>query len=176
MSRKKQPKSPIDLYRPRAECFLLCDFARAENGKLYIVGGGWGDIVPQQLPLEYESYLAIKIVLPWESIAESVTVRVELLDKSGQILGDPVFEAHLMSERVDLTDSVEDAAEQGLLAATLLLATGVKLALSAPGRFILRLLANDEMIAATSFVATPPNAEGQPKSVEETITESPTPS
>jgi hypothetical protein len=82
----------------------LCDYARAENGKLYIVGGGWDEIVPQRLPLEYETYLAIKLVLLWEVIAEPTTaiVRVELLDANDRVLGVPVFETTVEGSPIDL--------------------------------------------------------------------------
>lgn len=175
MARKKDPQPAIDSHRPWAECFLLCDFARSENGKLYIVGGGWNHIVAQQFPLEYESYLAIKIDLPWESVAGSATVRVELLDKSGKMLGDPVLEGNIQDEQPDSIGPAEDAPEQGRLVATLLLATGVRMTLTTPGRFILRLLVNDEMIAATSFVVAPPPAEALPMRAG-IVTEGPRPS
>jgi hypothetical protein len=66
-----------------------------------------------------------------------------------------------MGEHVDLDGSPADDIDQGILAATLLLAAGVKMALTAPGRFILRLPVNDEMLGATSVVVSPPNAQEQ---------------
>lgn len=155
MARKKQAKVLRDDRRARAECFILCDYARAENGKLYIVGGGWDEIVPQRLPLEYETYLAIKLVLSWEVIAGSTPaiVRVDLLDANDRLLGDPVFETSLGGSPVDLPEELEG---QERLMVSLFMGNEAKMTLTEPGPFTLRLLVNDEAIATTTFRVAPP--------------------
>jgi hypothetical protein len=133
----------------------LCDYARAENGKLYIVGGGWDEIVPQRLPLEYETYLAIKLVLSCEVIADpsTVIVRVELLDANDRVLGDPVFETALEGGPIDLPEELE---RQGRLMVSLFMGNEAKMTLTEPGLFTLRLFVNDDAIATTTFRVTPP--------------------
>src|SRR5690606_38700267 len=117
-----------------------CDYARSENGKLYIVGGGWDRIVPQQLPLDYEAYLAIKLTVPWQSLIDSPAIRVELLDKNGQVLGDPVFAIAMQvnPEQVHQPAGPEDPS--GIEVTSVFLATAITLTLNERGRFILRLV------------------------------------
>ena len=102
---------PDGVRQPWAECFLLCDFARTENGKLYIVGGGWSTIVPRQLPLDYDAYLAIKLSLPWETVPDSIMIRVDLLDEQGRVLGDAVFSTTLQGDGEPLTEPAGAANE-----------------------------------------------------------------
>lgn len=162
MARKKQPKSSIDFRRPWVECFILCDYARSENRKLYIVGGGWNDIVPKHLPLEYQAYLAIKAILPWQTMAKLATIRIELVDLEGRVLGDPILQADLPAEIVPQDELAEAEAEEDTLVATLFMTPSITMSLTAPGRFMLRLLVNDETIAATSFVVTEPALDVEP--------------
>jgi hypothetical protein len=155
MARKKETQMLNDDRRARAECFILCDYARAENGKLYIVGGGWDEIVPQHLPLEYETYLAIKLVLFWEVIAapDSAIVRAELFDANDRVLGDPVFETTVEGGPIDLPEELE---RQGSLMVSLFMGNEAKMTLTEPGLFTLRLFVNDEAIATTTFRVAPP--------------------
>jgi hypothetical protein len=155
MARKKQSKLLDDDRRARAECFILCDYARAEIGKLYIIGGGWDEIVPQRLPLEFETYLAIKLVLFWEVVAgpTATIIRAELLDADDRVLGDPVFETTVEGSPVDLPEELE---RQGQLMVALFMGNEAKMTLTEPGLFTLRLFVNDEAITTTTFrVATP---------------------
>ena len=157
MARKKQTKLLNDR-RARAECFILCDYARAENGKLYIVGGGWDEIVPQRLPLEFETYLAVKLVLFWEVVADPTTtvIRAELLDANDRVLGDPVFETTVQGGPVDLPEELE---KQGELMVALFMGNEAKMTLTEPGLFTLRLFVNDEAIATTTFRVAPPRPD-----------------
>jgi hypothetical protein len=148
MARKKQAKTSDEAQRTRAECFLLCDYARAENGKLYIVGGGWDHIVPRKLPRDYSAYLATKLVLPGDLLMEPVSVKIELLDWRQQVLGEPVYESTLESERLAL---LREISERNRLVASLVMGTEAKMTLREPGQFTLRLLVNNETIATTGF-------------------------
>jgi hypothetical protein len=158
MARKKQTKLLDDDRRARAECFILCDYARAENGKLYIVGGGWDEIVPQRLPLEFETYLAIKLVLFWEVVAgpTTTTIRAELLDANDRVLGDPVFETTVQGAPVDLPEELE---KQGNLMVALFMGNEAKMTLTEPGLFTLLLFVNDDAIATTTFRVAPPRLD-----------------
>jgi hypothetical protein len=157
MARKKQT-TLLDDRRARAECFILCDYARAENGKLYIIGGGWDEIVPQRLPLEFETYLAIKLVLFWEVVAGPTPpiVRAELLDANDRVLGDPVFESTVEGTPVDLSKELE---RQGQLMVALFMGNEAKMTLTEPGLFNLRLFVDDEAIATTTFRVAPPRPD-----------------
>lgn len=157
MARKKVTK-PVDVATlPRSECFLLCDFARAENGKLDIVGGGWDNIAPQALPLVYPAFLAAKFVIPGAMAMESVSVRVALLDKNGRELSDPVIEGSLRGKP---TFALEEFERSGLPEAPVLLAVGVQMQIAEPGECRVRLFVENEAIAETKFtVAEPPLVE-----------------
>lgn len=67
----------------RVECFLLCDHARVDNGKLYILGGGWDRIFPKELPTLFEFSIAIKIVVPADYPLD-INLTLHLLDESDQ--------------------------------------------------------------------------------------------
>lgn len=57
---------------------LLCDFAQAAEGKLYVMGGGWsirGDLAPMAL--------AIKIDVPWSETNRRHEWRLSLVDADG---------------------------------------------------------------------------------------------
>lgn len=57
---------------------LLCDFAQAAEGKLYVMGGGWsirGEMAPMAL--------AIKIDVPWSDTNRAHTWRLSLVDADG---------------------------------------------------------------------------------------------
>lgn len=149
---RKREIGPNDDRQAWAECFLLCDYARAENGKLYIVGGGWTEIVPHELPLDYKAYLGMKLAMQWELLADAANVRIELLDKDGQVLGDPVFENTFEGLSEERPAEFED------LVATLFFGEEVTMALSAPGLFALRLLVNESEIASTEFIVAAPRA------------------
>ena len=60
---------------------LLCDWAEAVNGKLYIMGGGWTRAVAGQ-PIVLA--LAVKLGVPWEDANKRIPIRVSLLTEDGQ--------------------------------------------------------------------------------------------
>lgn len=152
MAQRSGATTSGEVRRARAECFLLCDFARAENGKLYLIGGGWDHIVPKNLPMSYDVYLATKLVLPGVLLKDLVQVRVDLLDSNEHVIGEPVLESAIESDSSSSPDEFGDTLHRF---ATLLMADAIRMDLTQPGRYILRLLVNDEQIASTSFIVSP---------------------
>lgn len=61
---------------------LLCDFAEAVNGKLYISGGGWTNVRGPQ-PLDCS--VAVSIAVPWTHTNQKHKLILELLGEDGQI-------------------------------------------------------------------------------------------
>lgn len=59
---------------------LLCDYAEAVGGKLYIMGGGWS-ISPPGLR---NMALAIRILVPWDEANIEHRIRAVLMDDSGR--------------------------------------------------------------------------------------------
>jgi hypothetical protein len=53
-----------DAQQARVECFLLCNYAQAEQGKLHLIGGGWSEVNVSKFPSQFEFSVAIKIVAP----------------------------------------------------------------------------------------------------------------
>ena len=56
---------------------LLCDYAQAVNGKLYIIGGGWSILTLVQ-PRATMS-LAVKLSVPWSRANERLHVEASLI-------------------------------------------------------------------------------------------------
>lgn len=142
---------------PRAECFLLCDHARAENGKLYVLGGGWDEVVPERLPISYRVSIAGKVVLPGEMAIDSVRLRVEMVDDDGRAIGETPLDRRLRA-----TPTAERSIEPdgAMPEAPALFAVDADLELRSPGRVSFRLLVDEELVAVTRLtVAPPPSAE-----------------
>lgn len=66
---------------------ILCDYAEAVNGKLYIMGGGWTMCPPGPRNMS----VAVRILVPWGETNIRHTLTLMLQDDSGGIveLGDP---------------------------------------------------------------------------------------
>lgn len=66
---------------------LLCDYAEAVGGKLYIMGGGW-TICPPGLR---NMAVAIRVLVPWSETNTQHGMSLMLQDENGNVitLGDP---------------------------------------------------------------------------------------
>jgi hypothetical protein len=63
---------------------LLCDYAEAVNGKLYVMGGGWNVAFSGGQPIN--ASLAILVVCPWDQTNRRHELRVELLTADGDVV------------------------------------------------------------------------------------------
>lgn len=61
---------------------LLCDSAQAVGNKLYILGGGWSQIVRPDVPTPMA--IAVKISIPWDQANEVHHFRLYLIDADGE--------------------------------------------------------------------------------------------
>lgn len=61
---------------------LLCDYAQAVGGKLYIVGGGWSILTKVQ-PRANMS-LAVKLSVPWSRANERIHIEASLVTDQGE--------------------------------------------------------------------------------------------
>ena len=59
---------------------LLCDWAESINGKLYVMGGGWTNIV-MSMPITMA--LAANITVPWHSTNQKHKIHATLLTEDG---------------------------------------------------------------------------------------------
>lgn len=64
---------------------LLCDYAEALNGKLYIIGGGWDRVFTVQ-PISCS--VAVVLSVPWHATNERHVLRVHLQSEDGVVVGD----------------------------------------------------------------------------------------
>lgn len=72
---------------------LLCDAADAVGGKLYIIGGGWSQILAPNAPVNMA--LAVKLAVPWDQANERISIQASLLTEDGKPvdLGEGPFSA-----------------------------------------------------------------------------------
>jgi hypothetical protein len=62
---------------------LLCDAAQSVGGKLYILGGGWSQVMaPPGQP--FPMAVAVKIAVPWTETNRQIAFRVHLIDSDGE--------------------------------------------------------------------------------------------
>lgn len=70
---------------------MLCDFAEAVGGKLYIAGGGWS-YLRGAMPLDCA--IAVSIAVPWNATNQQHKLELDLLDEDGNTVigpdGNPV--------------------------------------------------------------------------------------
>lgn len=70
---------------------MLCDFAEAVNGKLYIMGGGWTVVLRPNTPTSMS--LAVKLDVPWDQTNRRHTFRASLLSQDSQPISNEQGEA-----------------------------------------------------------------------------------
>ena len=71
---------------------LLCDFAEAANGKLYVMGGGWNVLYAPGQPVTMS--VATVIAVPWDQTNRKHTLALDLLTEDG---GAVEIEEHAVS-------------------------------------------------------------------------------
>lgn len=137
-----------DLKDIRVECLLLCDYAKAENGKLHIVGGGWSEITPVSIPSPFAFAVAIKVVLPiaLQSVMADFTIK---LIQEGQ--ADPLSVLPLQSGVPEVKE------ESGARSAVFMGVLIMQLELSAPGNFDIQLFLRDHMLMKVGFTVAAPH-------------------
>jgi hypothetical protein len=70
---------------------LLCDYAEAVNGKLYVMGGGWSILFAADRPVNMS--VAALIAVPWDQTNRPHQIALELLTDDGAAVeseGNPV--------------------------------------------------------------------------------------
>ncbi len=81
---------------PDVDYLLVADRAEVVNGKLYLMGGSWDRIQPQQFPHRMMLGIAIGVRIPFAYTDDQHTVAVELLHDDTRMIG---FEAKLATGR-----------------------------------------------------------------------------
>ena len=132
----------------RVECFMLCDHVRVENGKLYILGGGWTRLTPPYLPLPYSFHIALKLAVPAELAGAPLPLQLEVRDAEGR---------DIATSALDIQTEPADVPDQGAAPTIPLnVPLGVDLTFVSPGVFTLALAAAGERIAETALLVAAP--------------------
>ena len=132
---------------------LLCDSAAAVEGKLYVLGGGWSQILEVGIPVNMG--LAIKVAVPWDRTNENHNLVVRLVTADGEAvrLGD-------QNEPVQATADFEIGRPPGLAPGTQLEAVFapnfIGLVLD-PDGYVWELEINGEILARAPFRVGPAN-------------------
>lgn len=112
--------------RPEVDYLLVADRAEVVNGKLYLMGGSWDRIQPQQFPHRMMLGIAIGVRIPFAYTDEQHTVAIEIHHEGQRLVG---FEAKLTTGR-----------PPGMAGMDMLvpLAFNIPLAIPAEGQVVLR--------------------------------------
>jgi hypothetical protein len=81
---------------PEVDYLLVADRAEVVNGKLYLMGGSWDRIQPQQFPHRMMLGIALGVRIPFAYTDDEHTVAIELLHDHTRMIG---FEAKLATGR-----------------------------------------------------------------------------
>ena len=129
---------------PRVDCFLLADAAQVADGKLYVLGGGWERLTVPQLPLSRALEVAVRVIVPWTETNRPLRFEVQLETEDGEPLLDPAPKPEITVGRpVHLREGSEQAVP------FVLKIGGVQL--KQPGRYVLTLRYDEEVVARTAF-------------------------
>ncbi len=82
--------------RPEVDYLLVADRAEVVNGKLYLMGGSWDRIQPQQFPHRMMLGIALGVRIPFAHTDDQHTVAIELFHNDTRVIG---FEAKLATGR-----------------------------------------------------------------------------
>ena len=82
--------------KPEVDYLLVADRAEVVNGKLYLMGGSWDRIQPQQFPHRMMLGIALGVRIPFAYTDDQHTVAIELLHGDTRMIG---FEAKLATGR-----------------------------------------------------------------------------
>ena|GEM_PF-1172650 len=81
---------------PEVDYLLVADRAEVVNGKLYLMGGSWDRVQPQQFPHRMMLGIALGVRIPFAYTDDQHTVAIELLHDDTRMIG---FEAKLATGR-----------------------------------------------------------------------------
>ena len=81
---------------PEVDYLLVADRAEVVNGKLYLMGGSWDRVQPQQVPHRMMLGIALGVRIPFAYTDDQHTVAIELLHNDTRMIG---FEAKLATGR-----------------------------------------------------------------------------
>ena len=133
---------------------LLCDFAEAVNGKLYVMGGGWNVLFAPGQPVTMS--VAAVVAVPWDQTNRPHELSLELLTEDGASV-------EVEEQAVEVTGEFELGRPPGIKPGSSLNApfvwTFAGLALDAGG-YEWKLSIDGEPVASRPFAVTSPPVSG----------------
>jgi len=139
----KKKAAKVDISEVRVECFMLCNFAQVEAGKLNIIGGGWTELIVPEFPVQFGFFLAIKVAIPVAHKELFGQLRIRLVeDEKGDEIDD---------RPIDLNVSELDIVDPEIRSVAFASAVLMQLEIARPGRFHSQLWIADQMITRSGF-------------------------
>ncbi|MGH2558225.1 MAG: DUF6941 family protein [Thermomicrobiales bacterium] len=155
MTERKRSRKPSPRPKLRAECFLLCDHARVQSGKIDILGGGWDRIQPASFPASHRFALAIKLGAPTALAAGEITLKIEFVSDRGDVLDFGFQDFHVrMSPRQEWDLDVANEYSLPYAIAT-------QVTFERAGTYTIRLIGNDETLAHVNFAVDEPPSSAE---------------
>ena len=68
------------------EWLILADAAQVVGNKLFLMGGGWGRIVLNNLPSQHALSIALAIKVPWNETNEKHAFEIEFVSEDGETI------------------------------------------------------------------------------------------
>jgi hypothetical protein len=131
---------------------LLCDGAQESNGKLYILGGGWSQVLRPNEPVFMT--LAVKMAVPWDRANLKLRLEARLVDADGDIVMSEAEEPIGAKGELEVGRPPGLKPGEALDAPFVLPFNGITLS---PGGYVWELLVDDEIQARSAFrVRYPP--------------------
>jgi hypothetical protein len=72
----------------QADFLILADSAQVQGEKLFMLGGGWSQIMAKQFPAQHHMAVAAGILIPWLETNMQHEFRVEVRDEDGKKFGE----------------------------------------------------------------------------------------
>jgi hypothetical protein len=141
-SPRRRKRQGLPLPRSHVEYLLLADKVEVLNRKLYMMGGGWDNIVPASYERPVSISIACGVVVPWNETDDTHKLTVTLEDADGQQIVPPLS----ASIKTGRHPALEPGASTHLP-----FAIAVELILPGPGSYTVRASMDDNNESARSF-------------------------
>ncbi|MEO8293153.1 MAG: hypothetical protein ABI635_08435 [Actinomycetota bacterium] len=128
---------------------LLCDWAEALQGKLYVMGGGWTQLTLNN-PTVTGMTLAITIAVPWDRTNMKLPLLIELVTEDGAPVVKEDGEAVLVEGQIEAGRPPGSKPGASFVSPLAIRVGGFTLE---PGAYSWRLKIGDEELAHASFTA-----------------------
>jgi hypothetical protein len=135
-----------------ADYLILADGAHVANDKLYVLGGGWINVLAPQFPVNHSMAIAIGILVDWMETNRQHAFRVELRQEDAQ--------NRVIAQAEGTFEQGRPAGMPAGSTQRIQMALPLTVRLDAPGEYVVRLLLDGHEVKKAAFMAR--SAEGFP--------------